>query len=56
MEHLSKYHHVEFQLVEVEEQIQAILKEGITEESLSPWMSPAVFVRKKNGDVWICID
>ena len=29
---------------EVEEQIQTMLKEGIIEESSSPWMSPAVFV------------
>ena len=36
---------------EVEEQIQTMLKEGIIEESSSPWMSPAVSVRKKNGDV-----
>ena len=41
---------------EVEEQVQTMLKEGIIEESLSPWMSPAVFVRKKNGDVRICVD
>ena len=42
--------------MEVEDQIQAMLKEGIIEESSSPWMSPAVFVRKKNGDVRICVD
>ena len=33
-----------------------MLKEGIIKESSSPWMSPAVFVRKKNGDVRICVD
>ena len=25
-------------------------------ESTSPWMSPAVFVRKKSGDIHLCID
>ena len=40
---------------EVEEQIQTMLKEGIITESSNPWMSPAVFVRKKNGDVRICV-
>ena len=39
--------------VEVEEQIQALLKESIIEESSNLWMYPAVFVRKKNGDVRI---
>ena len=33
-----------------------MLKEGIIEESSSPWMFRAIFVRKKNGDVRICID
>ena len=33
-----------------------MLKEGIIEESSSPWMSPAVFVCKKNGDVRIYVD
>ena len=42
--------------MEVEEQIQTMLKEGIIKESSSPWMSPTIFVRKKNGDVRICVD
>ena len=41
---------------EVERQIQQMLQRGIIEESTSPWMSPAVFVRKKSGDVRLCID
>ena len=46
---------------EVEEQIQTTLKEGFIKESSSPlrwspWMAPAIFVCKKNGDVQICID
>ena len=35
--------------VEVEEQIQTMLKECTIEESSSPWMAPAVFVHKKMG-------
>ena len=41
---------------DVEKQIQTMLKEGIIEESSSPWLAPAVFVRKKMGDIRICID
>ena len=42
--------------VEVESQIQCMLQDGIIEESSSPWLAPAVYVRKKNGDIRICID
>ena len=42
--------------LEVEKQIQTMLKEGIIEESSSPWLAPAVFVRKKTGDIRICVD
>ena len=34
---------------EVEQQIQTMLSEGIIKECCSPWMAPAVFVRKKTG-------
>ena len=40
----------------VESQIQMMLQEGVIEECLSPWMAPAVFVRKKTGDIRICAD
>lgn len=42
--------------VDVEKQIQMMLKEGIIEECSSPWLAPAVFVRKKTGDIRICVD
>lgn len=32
-----------------------MLSAGITVESSSPWMAPAVFVRKKLGDVHLCM-
>jgi len=41
---------------EVEQQIDTMLKQGIIEESSSPWMTPAVFVRKKSGDLRLCVD
>jgi len=40
----------------VESQIQAMLKEGSIEESSSLWLATAVFVRKKTGDIRICVD
>ena len=41
---------------EVEKQIQTILKEGIIEESSSPWLAPAVFVHQKSGNVWTIVN
>ena len=38
---------------EVESQIQTMLQEGVIEECSSPWMAPAVFIRKKTGDIRI---
>ena len=42
--------------MEVNRQIQTMLEQNIIEESSSPWMAPAVFVRKKSGDLRLCID
>ena len=41
---------------QVEKQIDAMLQQGIIEESSSPWMAPAVYVLKKSGDLRLCID
>ena len=41
---------------EVMKQLTSMLEQGIIEESSSPWMAPAVFVRKKNGNIRLCVD
>ena len=41
---------------DVERQICDMLHQGIIEESCNPWMAPAVFVRKKSGDICLCVD
>ena len=41
---------------EVEKKIQEMLRLGIIEESSSPWMAPAVFVKKKSGEIRLCVD
>ena len=38
------------------EEIKKLLEQGIIEESTSPWSSPIVLVRKKNGSVRFCVD
>ena len=41
---------------EVEHQIRNMLQKGRIEESSSPWMAPAVYVRKKTGEIRLCVD
>ena len=41
---------------EVEKLIKAMLAEGIIEESSSPWMAPAVYAKKKTGEIRLCVD
>ena len=41
---------------EIDRQVDDILQKGIIQESLSPWSSPVVLVKKKNGEMRFCID
>lgn len=41
---------------EIDRQVAALLADGVIEESCSPWASPVVLVKKKNGDWRFCID
>lgn len=42
--------------VEIDRQVEALLKDGVIEESYSPWASPVGLVKKKNGESRFCID
>ena len=41
---------------EVQEQINDMLKKGIIVESSSAWLAPAVYTRKKTGEIRLCVD
>jgi len=41
---------------EVNKIIEDMRKQGIIEESQSPWISPAVLVKKKDGTIRFCVD
>ena len=41
---------------QVEQQKAEMLRDGVIEESTSPWCSPIVMVRKKDGNYRFCVD
>ena len=41
---------------EIDKQIQSLLQRGLIEESDSPWASPIVLVKKKDGSQRLCVD
>lgn len=41
---------------EVNKIIEEMKEQGVIEESQSPWVSPAVLVRKKDGTIRFCVD
>ena len=41
---------------EIEAQLQQMLDNHIIKESSSPWMAPTVLVKKKSGELRLCVD
>jgi hypothetical protein len=44
------------ELAELKIQLQELLDKGYIRPSSSPWGSPALFVKKKDGSLWMCVD
>ena len=37
-------------------QLKELLDLGLIRPSVSPWGAPVIFVKKKDGSLWLCID
>lgn len=44
------------ELVELKKQLEELLDKGFIRPSVSPWGSPVLFVKKKDGSLILCID
>ncbi|GJU14653.1 putative reverse transcriptase domain-containing protein [Tanacetum coccineum] len=44
------------ELPELSEQLQELFNKGFIRPSSSPWGAPVLFVKKKDGSFWMCID
>ncbi|KAG8492930.1 hypothetical protein CXB51_010202 [Gossypium anomalum] len=53
---ISPYRMAPKELTELKAQIQELLDHGLIRPSVSPWGAPVLFVKKKDGTMWMCID
>ena len=44
------------ELRELKAQLEELLSKGFIQPSISPWGAPILFVKKKDGSLWLCID
>jgi hypothetical protein len=44
------------ELAELKIQLNELLKKGLIQPSSSPWGCPAIFVKKKNESLCMCVD
>ncbi|WMV19420.1 hypothetical protein MTR67_012805, partial [Solanum verrucosum] len=53
---IPPYHMAPVELKELKEQLRDLLEKGFIRPSQSPWGSPVLFVKKKDGSLRMCID
>jgi hypothetical protein len=44
------------ELAEMKKQLEELLQKGFIRSSSSPWGYPAIFVKKKDDTLWMCVD
>ncbi|GKA16657.1 DNA/RNA polymerases superfamily protein [Tanacetum coccineum] len=52
----APYRYDTVELKELKEQLQEMLENGFIRPSVSPWGTPVLFVKKKDGSMRLCID
>src|SRR5262249_52365792 len=53
---ISPYRMAPTELAELKKQLHDLLDKGLIRPSVSPWGAPVLFVKKKDGSFWMCID
>ncbi|KAJ9534187.1 hypothetical protein QJQ45_007001 [Haematococcus lacustris] len=53
---LPSYKMSQPELLEMKKQVAAFLEQGIIEPSSSPYVAPVLFVKKKSGELRMCVD
>ena len=56
MDSKAPYHMSAPKLVELKLQLQELIEKGYIQPSVSPWGAPVLFIKKKDGTMWMCID
>ena len=50
------YHMAPRELAEMKKQLEELMDKGFIRPSSSPWGCPAIFVKKKDGTLRMCVD
>ena len=53
---VTPYRIAPLELKELKLQLQELLDKGFIRPSVSPWGAPVLFVKKKDGTLWLCVD
>ena len=53
---IPPYRMAPVELRELKAQLEEFLSKGFIRHSISPWGAPILFVKKKDGSLWLCID
>ncbi|XP_019451701.1 PREDICTED: uncharacterized protein LOC109353794 [Lupinus angustifolius] len=53
---IAPYQMTPFELTKLKKQLEDLLRKQFVRPSVSPWGAPLIFVKKKDGNIWLCTD